>query len=357
MCRFILYEKFINSINFGVLIIIIFSIFEIIYSLILTILKFDSHFILNALFGVGVFNFIVGATSYLFVKNKKINKQIVLILNILKRNQTKGLLTSIVILITILMHKDTYYSISTNCGVNLILISIFIFLLILYLNEKKGQEKLAAEQETLYRCVIKYEKQLDKKNKVIHDFKNQLLVINGFVLKENKPLKKYLNTLVSDLKNADNISIKELNKLPLGGLRGLLSCKLADIDELNIKLSIYVDEKVSKLEQLNINIYKNVVKILGIYLDNAIEASSESPKKEIGIEMFKDKDKLIFIISNSYKGELQESKLGLVGYSSKGKNRGYGLAYVKDIIKKETNLNQKSNIKAGMYFAILEVKI
>ena len=53
----------------------------------------------------------------------------------------------------------------------------------------------------------------------------------------------------------------------------------------------------------------------------------------------KEKEKVIFSISNTYKGKIKIEKIG-TGYTSKGEKHGYGLKLVKDI----TESNKKYEV-------------
>lgn len=68
-------------------------------------------------------------------------------------------------------------------------------------------------------------------------------------------------------------------------------------------------------------------RILGVFLDNAIEANSQVDKrKEINIALFKSmSDSVIIIIENSYNADsVNIEQIFKEGFSTKGDNRGKG---------------------------------
>jgi two-component system sensor histidine kinase AgrC len=148
-----------------------------------------------------------------------------------------------------------------------------------------------------------------------------------------------------------------LNKVPVGGLKGLFYYKFLDIEKFSIRLTLDIDDNLSKIEKLDTVTYKNLVKLLGIYLDNAIEASKKSKEKELEIEIFTKEKTINFVISNTYCNNIDVSKLGNAGYSSKGKNRGYGLALANDILNQGNNIIETKDISSNMYSVFLTIKI
>ena len=83
-------------------------------------------------------------------------------------------------------------------------------------------------------------------------------------------------------------------------------------------------------------------KILGILLDNAIEASSESKEKIINLDFKNDtkNSRQLIIIENTYKDkDLNTEAIFEKGISSKENHTGLGLWEVRKIVKKNNNVN------------------
>ena len=103
-----------------------------------------------------------------------------------------------------------------------------------------------------------------------------------------------------------------------------------------MNLEVFLD-----LSTLNMKIYE-FTRILGILMDNAIEAAYECEDKIINVEMRKDfkVDRQLLIIENTYnQKEVDIDKIFEKGYSSKANNTGLGLWEVRQILKKSSNLN------------------
>ena len=74
--------------------------------------------------------------------------------------------------------------------------------------------------------------------------------------------------------------------------------------------------------------------VLGIYLDNALEAASVAKNKSVTLEIYKSNNNLTFTISNTYKNIIPIKDMKKKGYTTKGKNHGKGLYYVNKVLNK-----------------------
>ena len=79
---------------------------------------------------------------------------------------------------------------------------------------------------------------------------------------------------------------------------------------------------------------RNTCIVLGIYLDNALEAAENSDQKLVSLEIYEINHNLNFTISNSYKEIIPLKKMKKKGFSTKGKNHGKGLYYVNKLVNK-----------------------
>ena len=95
---------------------------------------------------------------------------------------------------------------------------------------------------------------------------------------------------------------------------------------------------------------KILCRLIGIYLDNAIEASAETYKKLLAIEIYSIDNNLEFVFSNNYKEKnLDKKKLGKRGYTTKGKGHGRGLHLAKKILTKNKWIIAETKMYNKMY--------
>lgn len=197
--------------------------------------------------------------------------------------------------------------------------------------------------------IVEYEKIIDDQGKKNHEYNNQLLVLKGYIGNKKK-LEEYLDTIVDEHRTGQNFEIRQLSHFPNGGIKELLYCKLARMKENDIKFFVYVSEEVSKyFEEFNIKMYKDITKLFGVFIDNAIEGAIESEKKEIELDFKKDDNYLIVTITNTFKEGKDLTKVGEKGYTTKGVGHGYGLSIVRDIIKSNRKLEVCTEVQNERY--------
>lgn len=234
---------------------------------------------------------------------------------------------------------------------NAFFISVIIFI-ISFFKEKTDNARLSSEYDQLLDYVKTYEEVIEEKSKNQHEYNNQLILIREMLGNRNKKVREYIDQILS-IENEQSKSnwLNKIKNIPNGGLKGLIHYKIVEMQKKKIKLYIDINENVDnkKINKYLTDNLNDISKIIGVYLDNAREAALKSKKKYIIIEAECNKDKLNFSISNTYKGGINLSKIDNAGYSKKGKNRGYGLSLVHDIISKRDDVEQYREFN-GIYF-------
>ena len=234
---------------------------------------------------------------------------------------------------------------------NAFFISVIIFI-ISFFKEKTDNARLSSEYDQLLDYVKTYEEVIEEKSKNQHEYNNQLILIREMLGNRNKKVREYIDQILS-IENEQSKSnwLNKIKNIPNGGLKGLIHYKIVEMQKKKIKLYIDINENVDnkKINKYLTDNLNDISKIIGVYLDNAIEAALKSKEKYIIIEAECNKDKLNFSISNTYKGGINLSKIDNAGYSKKGKNREYGLSLVHDIISKRDDVEQYREFN-GIYF-------
>lgn len=338
---------------------IILGICEIIVTLFLLFLGINSVDIVsnikyNLLANILISIFAIVLTNLPFVK-KSMNK----IINIFKKKKLVNYLYVLLLILYLIVSKNGLELIlKSNYYVNILFIIAVIAIFGIIIKNESKYERLKEENKQMYNHVTKYEKIITEQGKVNHEFKNQLMVIRGYAQMKSDKLLEYIDSITQDAnKTHSSYLISQLNKFPEGGIKGLLYYKLSIMEDENIKYELDVESGVrTKLNSLSTNMYKNITKILGVLLDNAIDASKRSKEKQIIISVLKDKTNVIFSISNSYKGKLNLDKMG-TGFTTKGLGHGYGLRLVNDIMKETNSFEVTNEVKDKYYVSNLIIKI
>ena len=141
-----------------------------------------------------------------------------------------------------------------------------------------------------------------------------------------------------------NISIRDVDPVAIRKIDELAKKKGISRNEYlkNQIAQIAVMKDLNEIEK-HMKIYE-FTRILGILLDNAIEASSECDEKVIHVSFRKEdnRHRLIMGIENTYKNkDINVDKIFEKDFSTKSKksNSGLGLWEVRQILKKNNNLN------------------
>lgn len=179
----------------------------------------------------------------------------------------------------------------------------------------------------------------DKIRAFRHDFNNIIQALGGYIqAKDMDGLEKYYSQLLKDCQEVTNLSGLNPESINNPAIYSLLASKyyLATEKGIEFNLDIFMD-----LNSIDMKIYE-FCRILGILLDNAIQATQECNEKQITVTIRKDNrcKRQLLIVENTYKEkDIDTEKIFEKGYSTKEGNTGLGLWEVRQILLKNTNLN------------------
>ncbi len=183
-----------------------------------------------------------------------------------------------------------------------------------------------------------------------HDFDNIVTTIGGFIkTNDMNGLKDYYIQLEDDCQRVNNLYLLNPDIINNDGIYNLLTKKYQEAESKDIKVNMTF---LLDLSTLHMKIYE-FARILGILLDNAIEASSECDEKIINIDFRNDQknSRQIITIENTYKEKnVNTEKIFEKGVSSKNNHTGLGLWEVRKLVKKNNNINLFTS-KTDKYFS------
>lgn len=189
----------------------------------------------------------------------------------------------------------------------------------------------------------------DKIRAFRHDFNNIIQALGGYIqAKDIDGLEKYYSQLLKDCQEVNNLTGLNPEAINNPAIYSLLASKyyLATEKGIEFDLDIFMD-----LTSIDMKIYE-FCRILGILLDNAIQATQECEEKHIKVTIRKDNrcKRQLLIVENTYKEkDIDTEKIFEKGYSTKEGNTGLGLWEVRQILLKNTNLNLFTS-KDNTYF-------
>ena len=188
-----------------------------------------------------------------------------------------------------------------------------------------------------------------------HDYNNTVTTISGYLQNNDlSGLKTYFNKLENDCIAVNTLGTLDPNVINNPGIYHLISSKYyqAIDDGIQVSISFFLD-----LNELNMDIYE-FAKILGILLDNAIEAARESEEKLINLTFRREHNKHrdIVLIENSYSNkDINIDEIYQKGFSEKENHTGLGLWEIHKYLSRNTNLNLYTSKNHDFFSQQLEI--
>lgn len=215
-----------------------------------------------------------------------------------------------------------------------IIFSLFAFTIykIYTQREVNREEKKILESNRNYLKEI--HERYDHFKKLDHDYHNMMIVLNNFV--ENGDIqgtfefaKDLLANTPSPYKSGIFKSQDLMNIYPID-LQQVFAVKVYEAKQMGIEVGIEVEKDIA----LRVENPLNSVRIMGILLDNAIEAAAHSIDKKIRIALIELTDMQIIVIMNTFPDAVDLVEImSDLEYSSKGQGRGQGLAIVDKLLQ------------------------
>ena len=244
----------------------------------------------------------------------------------------------------------------------LYLLCILILLVVLSSSIKQVIEnrRLSDKYDKLLEFMTTYEEEIENQRMLRHEIKNEFLVVRAKLLdsQNNDEIIHYIDEILKDKITVKQEKYAKFGYLP-PGIKGLCYFKVQEAENKGIEVSINISKKLKEFDigKLTLLQQRNLARILGVFLDNAREASYSSEDKRMGLEIYYDKnEELKFIISNTFDNEIDINKMGKESFSTKGNGRGHGLMLVNYILESNKIFSVKTDVKGNVYSQTLIVK-
>ena len=220
---------------------------------------------------------------------------------------------------------------------------------------KSENQKL--EQQKKY--ILSLEKNNNEIRKFKHDFNNIILGLDGYINNDDfnkEKLKKYFNSTIMNFNNnieLNDIIIAKLNSIKVSSLKSLITNKVLMAQNNNIDVDINIQGEINDFHTDEMQLSR----ILGILLDNAIEASLEVPDdKKIEVNIIQIDKTTDIQISNTFNNTgTPISDFNKERFSTKGTNRGLGLSSAHEIANK-LNILLNTEIDGNTFIQNLSIE-
>lgn len=247
-------------------------------------------------------------------------------------------------------------------GIDMLIVIVLIvgfFIIGLYIiMERVEMDQIIGKYKQLSDYAKVNEGLLEDYRVTCHENKNHLIIIDNMIPKNNKKAHEYIKSILDNENMNKYYFINELGNIPLTELKGFINYKLMEMLNEGINLQINISEQIkrSKLRKLTLKEKEDLYNIVGVLLDNAYEASTESKEKEVILEMYKEKSNIVIMIANTYRGEVKIDKISEYGYTSKGRNHGTGLYIVEKIITKNQRFTKETSLMDNYFIQFIRIK-
>ena len=228
-----------------------------------------------------------------------------------------------------------------------------------YVKSRVSEQEMKTRQEAfdaLQRYTEQLENTYDTLRSFKHDYHNIMLSMSHYIESGDMDgLKLFFNEKITPLDrqiSKDTAHLNQLENLKIPELKGLLTSKLLYAADQDIDVKIDVRDEVSTLPMDAIDL----VRVMGILLDNAIEAALESDTPALQFSMVALEKECLIIIKNTFvdKG-IPLASIRRPDVSSKGKNRGVGLYNVEQIVQKYKDIFWETETSEGLFVQRLQL--
>jgi two-component system sensor histidine kinase AgrC len=249
------------------------------------------------------------------------------------------------------------------------LIAIFILvivLLVIYLNIKTRQldkQRIQQLKDNQLADLTSYVQQIEAMYSELrsfrHDYHNVLISLNQSI--KTKDLSVIEDTYARILETEgivledDHYALGKLNNLKTLPIKGIFSTHIIQAWQKNIPVHLEIEDIIQD-EPIEVLDY---VRITSILLDNAIEAAEDAENPFVTIVFLKNKKEkeIQLTIENSCSDEpIDIVRIFDKDFSTRGKNRGLGLATIQTILQNYTNLSLQTEYQDGVFRQILMIK-
>ncbi len=189
-----------------------------------------------------------------------------------------------------------------------------------------------------------------------HDYVNILLSLSGYIEDGDMDrLKDFFESKIFPTKNlitGGDYKLNQLSNIGVLEIKSLLSAKMIYAHESGIDITIDIPDKVESFLIDTVDL----ARILGIFLDNAMEATLETEQPQIGLNILQNKTSVSIIISNRFPDNgVMLHKLKQKGFSTKNGHQGIGLWNAQKIISSYDNVLLETTMKRDYFTQHIEL--
>ncbi|HFI0430684.1 TPA: sensor histidine kinase [Streptococcus suis] len=236
----------------------------------------------------------------------------------------------------IAVNWDPYY-VRTNIVLLYFVLFTASLLYLNYRNKEKQDKEIQELKDKQLADLGRYSRHVESLYKEIrsfrHDYTNILVSLNEAIKDEDiVAIRSIYHEVIADTDRKfydGKYDIARLSNIQNPAVKSLLSSKMLEAQKKGISISVEVD---AEIEPPDLELIEFIT-ILSILLDNAIDAAEQCTNGNIVFAYFQEDDRKIVVVENTtVEDKVSTSHIFEYGHSTKGDNRGIGLANVKTIL-------------------------
>lgn len=310
-------------------------------------------------------NIIVFLLSLFLIRLKCVKKLYKFLVGTTDNISTKTLVLvlSVVIVMTNFYAASQYYRMNSKYMliINSSFIIIYSFIVFKMLEQKNRYIKISNKYNMTNTTLKELEQNVTRLKITNHENKNQLLTIRNMIKKgeDSKSLIKHIENIVNTKIKDDETLMLQTSTITNSMISSIVYSKMLTMKENDVDVDLIISRDIKDLYLSDIpdELAVEVCKIIGVYLDNALEEVSKYEEKIINIEFYAEKKTLCIAISNNFEGEIDFEKMDNLGYTTKENGHGYGLSLAREIIESNDKLSSEREIKDNIFKQILKIKM
>ena len=236
-------------------------------------------------------------------------------------------------------------------------ILILFYFSVLFISNKHETKLKEERYLALQRYSQDLEQQQNAMRKFKHDYQNILLSLDSFIIEKKwEELEDYYNSKIkatSDVLSSNEFALAALSKIKINEIKSLFTAKLIVAQNMGIDATFEAHEEIDSIPVDSVSL----VRMLGIILDNAIEAVTELGEGTLKVAYFRENTDIIFIVQNTCRPDLRLRDIEQPGFSSKGRGRGQGLINLSEIAHSCPNVTREMGIEGDIFTQKLIISV
>ena len=213
-------------------------------------------------------------------------------------------------------------------------------------------ETIILQQETYIKPLESMQEDIRKYN---HDYKN---LLTGVLLQAEEGdydgVRLYLKDVFDEFEEKLGKQISkntQLKKIKSNEVKGLLLSKMSKMEEFKIEFHL---EVLNEVDRINMKT-TDLVRCLGILLDNAIEEVEKLEEKVIKLVILQEEKVTTIMVKNPVTEKVNIQNIYEEGFSTKGEKRGLGLSNYKEIVENYENIVRETISTEREFNQILKI--